>query len=322
MLHECGSPQPVLSTYPLLYEGAGDAAECSREPRATLLCSLPATAPAFGQPDCMLRFRARLLAQPPDVPLPTPFWAAGFSFAPSILLADVPYDPHLPFLFFGEETSMAVRMFTRGWDVFAPPKPVLYHRWERHYRPTFWQVEGGDQLKRESQRRVRALLTGDPLLAQRATAWEPLPCGPTGLPASVDKHPAANTPASARSTHRADAAAVDGLAAVAREAAAAAAAAVSGGASGWEAAAAAAMETGQAAAVAAAAAAEPTHACVWGAGGVRTLRQYEDLSGVDFRAMTVSERAEMGGLPSEDYFWDRFGSLEAMVSEREAAQTG
>ena len=39
-----------------------------------------------------------------------------------IVAADiqVAYDAHLPFLFFGEEMSMLVRMWTDGWDVMAP----------------------------------------------------------------------------------------------------------------------------------------------------------------------------------------------------------
>jgi hypothetical protein len=41
--------------------------------------------------------------------IPSPLWAAGFSFSDSSVLEDVPYDPLLPFLFFGEEISMAAR---------------------------------------------------------------------------------------------------------------------------------------------------------------------------------------------------------------------
>jgi hypothetical protein len=78
---------------------------------------------------------------------------------------EVPYDPHLPFLFFGEEISMAVRMWTRGWDLFAPDGHVVFHRWARAYRSTFWEVPGGAELKRRSQQRVRRLLTGEPLAA-------------------------------------------------------------------------------------------------------------------------------------------------------------
>ena len=42
-------------------------------------------------------------------PVPSPLWAAGFSFSDSSMLQEVPYDPLLPQLFFGEEISMAAR---------------------------------------------------------------------------------------------------------------------------------------------------------------------------------------------------------------------
>lgn len=52
----------------------------------------------------------------------------------------VPYDPGLRHSFFGEEASMAARMFTRGWDFFAPPQAVVYHLWTRGHRASFRQV--------------------------------------------------------------------------------------------------------------------------------------------------------------------------------------
>jgi hypothetical protein len=39
----------------------------------------------------------------------SPLWAAGFNFSESSVLIEVPYDPLLPQLFFGEELSMAAR---------------------------------------------------------------------------------------------------------------------------------------------------------------------------------------------------------------------
>lgn len=35
---------------------------------------------------------------------------------------------------------MAARMFTWGWDLFAPPETVVYHLWSRGHRPSFRQV--------------------------------------------------------------------------------------------------------------------------------------------------------------------------------------
>ena len=32
---------------------------------------------------------------------------------------------------------MAARMFTNGWDFFAPPETVCFHLWSRAHRPTF-----------------------------------------------------------------------------------------------------------------------------------------------------------------------------------------
>jgi hypothetical protein len=87
MLARCGSPKAVLSTYPLPYEGAAAAARVSTEERLTLLCTRPADA-AFDA-DGMLRFRARLLAAPPCAPVPTAFWAAGFSFSRGELVREV-----------------------------------------------------------------------------------------------------------------------------------------------------------------------------------------------------------------------------------------
>eukprot|EP00949_MAST-11_sp_MAST-11-sp1_P002154 g2154.t1 len=47
----------------------------------------------------------------------------------------VPYDPDLPYLFFGEEICMTLRMWTSGFDFFAPLENVAYHLWSRNYRP-------------------------------------------------------------------------------------------------------------------------------------------------------------------------------------------
>ena len=89
----------------------------------------------------------RRLASPPPQPLPSLFWAAGFSFSRSALWREVSYDP-LPHLFFGEETVMAAKYWLAGWDFFTPNAPIVFHLWSRAAsgRPTFRYVaawEGG-----------------------------------------------------------------------------------------------------------------------------------------------------------------------------------
>eukprot|EP00803_Ostreobium_quekettii_P001537 evm.model.scf_347.10 EVM.evm.TU.scf_347.10 scf_347:75776-79087(-) len=144
----------VISTYPCAYEGEGPAAQISEDGHATLLC-----ADRFDH-EGMLRLRSRTLSRRPSEgrPIPSRFWAAGFSFSRSKLLQNVPYDPNLPFLFFGEELAMLARLWTSGWDVFAPTQPILFHQWERK-RKTIW-TDGvhNSALKLQSQNRVMAML--------------------------------------------------------------------------------------------------------------------------------------------------------------------
>jgi [Skp1-protein]-hydroxyproline N-acetylglucosaminyltransferase len=61
----------------------------------------------------LLRQSAKLLSLPLNNDIPyfhSPLWAAGFSFSDSTMIQEVPYSSALPFLFFGEEISMAARL--------------------------------------------------------------------------------------------------------------------------------------------------------------------------------------------------------------------
>jgi len=128
----CDSDRPILTTYP---------ADFDRQTRR-----LPTNSPPT-----YLRFRdfhprlgfteqeRRDFAHVPPVPQPSLFWAAGFSFTLGQAIQEVPYDPNCPYVFIGEEMSMAIRFFTHGWDLFAPTKPLLFHLMKRTYRPTFWE---------------------------------------------------------------------------------------------------------------------------------------------------------------------------------------
>jgi len=117
----------------------------------------------FSTKDGMLRLSAKMLQELLQSVVPSRFWASGFSFAPSESMAQVPYSPSLPYLFFGEETSMAARLWTHGWDFFVPTEAVVYHLWTRSYRRTFQEVQPPlrDQHAEESRAKVRCLLTGE-----------------------------------------------------------------------------------------------------------------------------------------------------------------
>lgn len=51
--------------------------------------------------------------------------AGGFIFTAGNWVDEVPYDPHL--YFHGEEQNLAIRAFTRGWDIYHPSIIPLYH---------------------------------------------------------------------------------------------------------------------------------------------------------------------------------------------------
>jgi hypothetical protein len=48
---------------------------------------------------------------------------------------DVPYDPHLPCLFWGEEILLSARAWTSGYDMYNPASSVCTHQYVRVERP-------------------------------------------------------------------------------------------------------------------------------------------------------------------------------------------
>jgi hypothetical protein len=58
-------------------------------------------------------------------------------FSHSSLYDDCPIDPRMQFLY--EETLIAPRSYTAGWELFHPHVAPLQHRWNRSYRRTNWQ---------------------------------------------------------------------------------------------------------------------------------------------------------------------------------------
>ena len=119
----------VLTAYPPGYTLSGT---CLFETRATVLV------PWRFDKDGMLRQKGRLIREgyvhsrgSNNDNIPCTLFAGGFNFFHSTLLDICPYERHHG-LFFGEELSMAVRLWTHGFHLFAPPQSVCYHLWERN----------------------------------------------------------------------------------------------------------------------------------------------------------------------------------------------
>lgn len=76
-------------------------------------------------------------------------FCAGFVFGRTEHFLDVPYDPN--FCYYGEELSMAIRMFGKNIKIIEPMENVLYHDYYGHIngrRPS-WYADQGDMFKEQ-----------------------------------------------------------------------------------------------------------------------------------------------------------------------------
>lgn len=72
-------------------------------------------------------------------PIKSKGWSACFSFSKSDILHDAPYDPYVPFLFFGEESDIFCRLYSRNWKFYVPSISICFTCFNRSYRKTFWE---------------------------------------------------------------------------------------------------------------------------------------------------------------------------------------
>eukprot|EP00757_Euglenozoa_sp_SAG-D1_P020258 gene20258-7292_t len=95
MLKKAPSKKPVLSHYPEALD-LNEKRPLEQRPTTTFLCE------TRWDNDGFIKFGGAIVSKT-DVPRLQPFAAAGFVFAEGRLVEEVPFDPHLPFLFDGEE---------------------------------------------------------------------------------------------------------------------------------------------------------------------------------------------------------------------------
>ncbi|MEI9895487.1 MAG: GlcNAc-transferase family protein [Chthoniobacter sp.] len=69
-------------------------------------------------------------------PFRTRFVSGHFIFTLGGFATEVPYDPRL--YFHGEESSLAARAYTHGYDLFSPHRPVIWHEYIRQGKAKHW----------------------------------------------------------------------------------------------------------------------------------------------------------------------------------------
>jgi Glycosyltransferase (GlcNAc) len=164
------SPKPILSTYPYPFT-IEDGQPTYNRPKEnhTVLVLRPHPETPLDADTTVLRFQAKHLFT--DKPVLGCHVAAGFLFCSGSFVEEVPYDPYL--YFHGEEQSLSIRAYTRGWDIYHPTWIPLYHLYKQANTPHETHHWYGDiaskrafdmvALQDRAKMRLQRLLKGDGL---------------------------------------------------------------------------------------------------------------------------------------------------------------
>lgn len=111
----------------------------------------------FSQVDGFTRIQSDYTTNKRYYPYTSKAWSGCFSFSKGNMINDVPYDPNLKYLFFGEEMDITLRLFTRGYYIYSPNITVIYTLFDRSYRRTYWQ-DINKELREEGEKKSREYL--------------------------------------------------------------------------------------------------------------------------------------------------------------------
>ncbi len=90
---------------------------------------------------------------------PKPFTAAGLLFLDSSFLYEIQFDPMLCYLFQGEETLFSARLFTHGYDIFAPNIKICSHHYNRNKSPLYYRdISISKECMKFSENKVKYIL--------------------------------------------------------------------------------------------------------------------------------------------------------------------
>lgn len=163
------SAKPVISTYPYRFDMVDGVPHYTPSEGKTALVLRPHPETPLSDGEVVLRFIGKHMFT--DQAVPGCHVAAGFIFCDGRFVEEVPYDPYL--YFHGEEQSLAVRAYTRGWDIFHPTWVPLYHLYKSANTPHethHWHGEidaqrafSGAYLTERARQRLTRLLCGDGL---------------------------------------------------------------------------------------------------------------------------------------------------------------
>lgn len=162
------SKKPIITTYPYDFSFDENNNPTYKEQSSKYVLVLrPHPDTELEEDSAVLRFRAE--HQLSEKPILGSHVAGGFIFTSINFIEEIPYDPFL--YFHGEEQSLAIRSFTRGWDIYHPNIIPLHHYYKKtgvQYTSHHWHKDVDSKraldsvyLKQRATKRVNRLLYGD-----------------------------------------------------------------------------------------------------------------------------------------------------------------
>jgi len=121
------SKKPIITTYPYDFSFDNNKPTFKKQSDKYALVLRPHPDTTLEEENAVLRFKAEHKLT--DKPIEGCHIAAGFIFTSAIFLEEVPYDPYL--YFHGEEQSLSIRAYTRGWNIYHPNLIPIYHHYKK-----------------------------------------------------------------------------------------------------------------------------------------------------------------------------------------------
>lgn len=149
MLGRCSSQNPILTTYPPGYLPPDTL--LGTKPKKLRFCRFHDSGNVIFKTDGDKELAAAV------EPSRSVVCAGGFLFAPARVIEQVPYDPHI---FFVEEMSVSARLWTNGWDFFAPNEVLIYHYYgfrDKYRRHDAGRPDAEDRLRMTAARNKHLL---------------------------------------------------------------------------------------------------------------------------------------------------------------------
>ena len=121
--------KPVITAYPHSFSAVDDNINNLKKYKYNGLLTLVVDAPGTFKRDSYVSTHARVLGR--RDPVHGFLLSANCLFAQGTVCEEVPYDPYL--YFSGEEHSLALRLWTHGYNIFHVPQIPVYHHYGRSY---------------------------------------------------------------------------------------------------------------------------------------------------------------------------------------------